>query len=119
MTTTKDKDKLFDLRTSDRNIQKGIVSDADRRKFVSNLKDSSKNAEPISMEAIFGDELTRGHRKKSVPAYRSGPKVTYTKSIEEDLEEEFDEDYDYRDEFVEKAIEEEGFSEEKEPEGED
>ena len=98
MAGSQEKDYLFDIRVMDRNLRKNLIAADDVKSYVGGLADMSENAELVTKESIFGDEMIHGHKKKYVPAYKGRPQVVYTRIGESDMEGEEDEsDFDSED----------------------
>ena len=91
MAASHDKEHVFDVRVIDRNLQKKILAEEELKSYTAGLKDCSENADVITKESIFGDEMIHGHKKKYVPAYKGRPQVVYTRAGDSDLEGEEDE----------------------------
>lgn len=78
MGLAKTKEKLFDLRTVDRYVEKGTISRQDQDKFISALKDVEKQAEIIPVEAILGEEGRDPNRRRNIAAYTHNRKKDYS-----------------------------------------
>lgn len=47
-------DRLFDVRVLERNLQKGLLTQAEFDKYVASLDDAEKNATPVVAEFVEG-----------------------------------------------------------------
>ena len=69
MGLAKTKEKLFDLRTAKRYLEKGITTPDEREKYLAGLKDVAKNFETVPMVAILGEEGAGLGRRKHIAGY--------------------------------------------------